>query len=153
MCLAFGGIKGDGSYPQLEDQLYQRCLNRGWSRHDPQGLKLLAESYGFTDDLTTRGTIEDIKQAIDEGKPCVLHGYFTRFGHIVAVKGYDTKGLIVNDPWGEMMFDFSNPEARWYNNKVSGEGLCYSYRMIAMLCSPESVGKPRDIWLHRIYKR
>lgn len=137
------GLRGDGSYPQLEDQLYQRCLDNGWSRHDPYGLKKLVESYGYKDELTERGTLHDIRKAIDDGNPCVVHGYFTKFGHIVTIIGYDDHGFVVNDPYGEWF-------ATGYNCNVSGERLHYSNELIAEVCSPESADDPQHIWLHRI---
>jgi uncharacterized protein YvpB len=146
MSLYFLGVRGDTSYPQLEDQLYTRCTAKGWSRHDPCGLKQLVESYpNCKDDLTTNGTLRDIRDAIDKGIPCVLHGYFTRFGHIVVVKGYDNhdRSFIVNDPYGEWN-DWG------YDTSVSGEGLHYSASLISRLCSPESIANPSNIWLHRI---
>lgn len=145
MCLKYFGIKGDDSYPQLEDQAYQKCLDNNWSRHDPLGLKALIESYpGMKDDFTSSGTLEDIKQAISAGIPCILHGYFTRSGHIIVAYGFDDQGLIVNDPWGE-----------WFESGYedsSGENLHYSWGMISRLCSPESTTEPKDIWLHRVHK-
>lgn len=144
MCLKWLGIVGDGSYEQLEDQLYQRCLDNGWSRHDPYGLKAVAESYpNIKDDLKTNATFTDIKQALTSNNPVILHGYFTMFGHIIVAKGFNDFGLIVNDPYGEW-FEWG------YDTSVSGEGLNYSWGMIARKCSPESVGNPQHIWMHRI---
>jgi uncharacterized protein YvpB len=144
MTLLFFGIHGDRSYPQLEDQLYRRCEDNGWSRHCPYDLQKLAQSYpGVRDDFTENGTLNDIRQSIDAGMPCVLHGYFTRFGHIIVVKGYDDSGFIVNDPYGEW--------CSWgYDCGVSGESLHYSSALIANVCSPESAALPSNIWLHRI---
>ena len=146
MCLWFAGIRGDGSYPQLEDQLYQRCADNNWDRHDPGGLKKLVESYpNMKDDLTKAGTLADIRTAIDQGTPCVVSGYFTRSGHIVVIKGYDDTGFIVNDPYGVYYKE-------GYNTSESGEGVHYSNDLISHVCSPESEANPKDIWLHRIYK-
>lgn len=150
MCLAYFGIKGDGSQPQLEDQMYKRCIDRGWSRHSPYGLKALVESYGFVDDFTEKGTLADIRKAIDENKPCIVHGYFTRSGHIVTICGYDDQGFIVNDPYGEAFFD---GKSYYYDTNRSGKQLHYSTKMISVLCSPESVSKPNNIFLHRISKK
>jgi uncharacterized protein YvpB len=150
MCLAYGGIRGDGSMPQLEDQLYRLCERYGYSRHDPYGLAALVNERfgpsGMRDDFTSTGTLEDIKEAIDAGQPCVIHGYFTRFGHIVVIKGYNDKGFVVNDPWGEYY-------STGYDLTVDGEGLTYSYGLISRLCSPESPSNPRHIWLHKIYRK
>lgn len=147
MCLAFLGFRGDRSYPQFEDQLYQKCEDNHWDRHSPGDLKQLAESFdSVEDDLTTTGTLDDIRAAIDAGKPCVVHGYFTRSGHIVVIRGYDDQGFIANDPYGEW---FS-----WgYDIRASGDGIHYSNELIASVCSPESVKSPKHIWLHRISRR
>lgn len=147
MALAYFGVKGDGSAPQLEDQLYKKCLDKGWSRHDPYDLKELIESYpGVKDDFTPSGTIKDIQKAIDSGSVCILHGYFTRSGHIILVKGYDDTGLIVNDPYGEYF-------ESGYDVNVSGEGLHYSYNLINRVCSPESPGNSQNIWLHVVSRK
>ena len=144
MCLDYLGIRPEDSRQQLEDELYAKCDRNGWSRHDPLGLKRVAESYkGIKDDFTTTGTFDTIKRALIAGKPCVIHGYFTRSGHVIAVYGSTENGLIVNDPYGEW-FESGYKTDNW------GEGLHYSYEMIARLCSPESVDSPRDIWLHRL---
>lgn len=146
MCLYWLGIRGDKTYPQLEDQLYDRCEKRGWSRHDPMGLKPLVESYGLKDNFTCSGTLKDIRDAIDNDIPCVLHGYFTRFGHLIVVKGYTDNAFVVCDPWGEYF-------ESGYDTSVSGDSLKYSVALISRVCSPESVSNPKDIWLHRISKK
>lgn len=144
MCLLNTKIVGDGSRRQLADQLYDRCTRNGWSRHEALSLKRLAESYpGIYDDYTDCGTINDIKLAIANGYGCVLHGYFTRYGHIIVGKGYDKRGLRVNDPWGEWY-------PGGYDHSATGEDLHYSWNLIARLCSEESIGNPSNIWLHRI---
>lgn len=162
MCLAYFGIAGDASQPQLEDQMYQRCLDNGWSRHSPAGLKSLVESYpGCKDDLTTSGGLSDIREALDEGRPCIIHGYFTGFGHIIVIRGYDQQNFLVNDPNGEWF-----PWGYDQRPKI-GERLRYSKRAISACCDSFSQGEAMDryarmsdtemeavnsIWLHRIYK-
>lgn len=144
MCLYWLGIRGDGSFDQLEDQMYQRCLERGLERHDPLDLKKLAESYpNIKDNFKENATLKDIKEALTSNNPVVLHGYFTRFGHIIVGKGFDDYGLIVNDPYGEWF-------ESGYDTSVSGENLPYSWGLIARKCSPESIGNPSHIWMHRI---
>lgn len=148
MCVCFHGIKGDGSEKQLEDQLYRYCQETGLSRHDPNDLAYMVNErfQGIVKDaFTNHGTFDDIRKAIDEGNPCVVHGYFTQFGHIIVIKGYDDTGFIVNDPWGEYHSD-------GYDTSVSGEGLHYSYKLMARVCSPESEKNPCNIWLHVIKK-
>ena len=144
MCLRYWNIVGDGSEAQLEDQVYRRHERNGWSRHDPFGIKQCLQSYpDVFDDLTTAGSLADIREAIDFGLPCIIHGYFTRFGHIVVVIGYDEKGLIIHDPYGEY-------HATGYDTYASGASLHYSYDLICRTCSPESIQDPCHIWLHRV---
>ena len=162
MCLFFLGIRGDGSRPRLADQMYSRCEVNGFDRHDPWSLKQLAETYpGVIDDFTDAGSLAQIRSAINAGQPCVIHGWFTHSGHIITVKGYDDRGFIVNDPYG----DWSRGG---YDTSVSGEGLHYSTALIAATCvqgadydhamslydngltEAEASG---GIWLHRLLRR
>jgi len=48
----------------------------------------------------TNGTLPGLKQELDKGHPVIIHGYFTRAGHVVVVVGYDANGYWVNDPAG-----------------------------------------------------
>lgn len=141
MCLNYWGIQSSSDY-QLEDELYVEMVRRGLSRHDPWDLKEIAETYeGITDDFTPNGTFDNLFAALDSGYPCILHGYFTRFGHIIVVTGYDDKGFWVHDPYGEW-------HSWGYDTNVSGCDLHYSYDLIGRTCSPETVDNPRNIWLH-----
>ena len=128
---------------QFEDELYRYMDNTGLSRHEPQDLSKLAEAYGLKNELTLRGRATDIRRAIAEGKPCIIHGYFTSFGHIVTVIGYDKNGFIVNDPFGEWT-------ANGYIEGPYGGGLHYSNNLIQGTCSPEG---PDHMWLHRLSKK
>lgn len=145
MCMDYHGIKPT-DHEQLEDEFYVKLTDLGWSRHDPYDLCAGVNLYeGVRDVFTDKGSFDSIFRAINEGNPCVLHGYFTKFGHIIVVKGYDDTGLIVNDPWGEW-------HSWGYDLTVSGENLHYSYDLIARTCSTESPDNPQDIWVHTISK-
>ena len=128
---------------QFEDELYRYMENKGLSRHEPQTLSKMAEAYGLRNELTLRGSATDIRRAIAEGKPCIIHGYFTSFGHIVTIIGYDKSGFIVNDPFGEWTAD-------GYIEGPYGGGLHYSNNLIQGTCSPEG---PDYMWIHRLSKK
>jgi len=142
MVMAYFQIRGRTSAAQLEDELYQYMLRMGLSRHDPHDLATMSRAYGLRNDFTTRGSLADIRKAIAEGRPCIIHGYFTSFGHIIVVRGYDQQGFRVNDPYGEW-------SASGYNTKASGANLHYSNSLIQRTCSPEG---PNYIWLHQLAK-
>jgi len=142
MVMTYFQIKGTTNVGQLEDELYQYMENNGLSRWDPNDLATMARNYGLIDDFTTRGSLSDIRKAISEGRPCIIHGYFTSFGHIIVVRGYDPYGFFVNDPYGEWT-------SSGYRNDLSGENLHYSNTLIQTKCSPEGEDY---IWLHRLAK-
>ncbi len=148
MTAQYLGIVGNGN-GQLEDQMYDRCEQRGWSRHDPLDLAKLLNSYGLKDDFTFKGTWAGVKASLDKKRPVIVHGYFTKSGHIIVIKGYMT-GLtnnkevvthwIVNDPWGVW-----TPNG--YDNSQSGENDMFRYSTMETLA-----GKDGDVWFHSVYK-
>ncbi|NJR24856.1 MAG: C39 family peptidase [Richelia sp. CSU_2_1] len=140
MCLAMLGVQdkpGDG-LEQLEDELYDYMERKGLSRHSPEDLARVVRDYGKKDDFTVWGTFERCKDHLAAGNPCVIHGYFTSFGHIIALVGYDDTGFIVHDPYGEW---FSSG----YRTDLSGEFLHYSYDLIQRTCIPDG-----QFWVHYI---
>jgi hypothetical protein len=143
MVMTYFKIKGTTGIGQLEDELYQYMERRGLSRWDPYDLATMARNYGLVDDFTIRGSLSDVRKAIAEGRPCIIHGYFTSFGHIVVVRGYDQYGLYVNDPYGQWT-------SSGYRNDLSGDNVRYSYALIQAKCSPEGED---HIWLHRLSKK
>lgn len=140
MCLAFFGIVGDGSERQLEDQLTQKCWAEQWDRHSPYDLAKLFAWKKIPHRFTERATFAEVKKHLDNGKPCIFHGWFTRSGHIVAVRGYDDSAY-----GGKGAFVLNDPAGEWHNwgYSGSGEGVRYSYELINRLCCPDG-----NLWCH-----
>ena len=141
---------------QLEDFLYNYAQTNSYSRHEGDDLAEIhnkfaeKESLDYRDRFTMTASIDSIKKQLTNAFPVVVHGYFTRSGHIILLRGFDDdayegKGaFIVNDPWGEWN--------EWgYNTGVSGEKLLYSYDMIKRLCTDP--GKDNSIWAHILSKK
>ena len=137
MCLAYFGVQPQGA-EQLEDELFQYMGRKGLNRHSPEDLARVVRDYGKKDDFTVWGTFERCRDHLAAGNPCVIHGYFTSFGHIIVLVGYDDKGFIVHDPYGEW---FSSG----YRTDLSGEFLHYSYGLIQRTCIPDG-----QFWVHYI---
>ena len=139
MCLTYLGYQHQ--HPgQLEDELYQYCLSQGLSRHSPWDLQELIGRYGYQDDFQDKAKWAEVKTWLAGGNPCIAHGWFTRSGHIVTLTGYNEKGWVVHDPYGEW---FS-----WgYDTSVSGKNLTYSYGMMRQIC-----GTDGDLWIHYVSK-
>lgn len=152
MCLYYHGIRGDKSQAQLEDQIYQRFIDMRLSRHNPDDIKTVLESYPkIVDTLNYRGSPSDIKRSIDEGCPVIVHGYFTRFGHIIVVRGYDNKGFFVNDPYGEVYITETHSSLYYPDKGLSkGKNKHYSYSLMSRACSPESYQAPNHYWMHTV---
>ena len=146
MCLSYFGLRPTRE-TQLEDEFYDFLIQQGRSRHDPYDLKWLVEQKGFKDDFREKATVEDVKKWLAQGKPVVIHGYFTRFGHIVVIVGYNKDGFVVHDPYGEYWDSGYDINTDWANAK--GKGLVYSYSLIERTCSPEG---PGNMWCHFISK-
>jgi hypothetical protein len=140
MVMNYFQLPGKTNAVQLEDELYRYMTANRLSRHEPEDLVTMARAYGLRSDFTTRATLRDIRKAISLGQPCIIHGYFTSFGHIITIKGYDERGFIVNDPFGEWTKD------GYYKGNFGG-GLHYSNNLIQSKCSPEGSD---FIWLHRL---
>ncbi|HEY9807838.1 MAG TPA: C39 family peptidase [Halomicronema sp.] len=138
MCLEYLKTPRRKSSGQFEDELYQYAINKGYSRWEGPDLAKIVRDYGRQDKYTRAGTIEGVKNWIAGGNPVVIHGYFTSFGHIIVVVGYDEDGFIVHDPYGEWFPD-------GYRTDLSGAYLHYSYRLIRRTCIPDG-----EFWVHYI---
>jgi hypothetical protein len=143
MVMTYFRIKGKSSVGQLEDELYRYMEANGLSRWEPDDLARMATAYGLKDEFTMRGRLSDLRRAIANGHPCIIHGYFTSFGHIIVVRGYDQAGFFVNDPYGEWT-------SSGYENDWSGENLHYSNWLIQSRCSPEGEDY---VWIHKLSRR
>lgn len=142
MCLEF--LKADRNpryknrFQQFEDELYQYALDHKLSRHSPADLAKIVSAYGRRDLYTEFATIQNVQDWIEGGNPAITHGYFTTFGHILVIVGFDKAGFIVHDPYGEWFPD-------GYRTDLSGANLHYSYDLIKRTCIPD--GK---FWVHFI---
>jgi uncharacterized protein YvpB len=116
--------------------------NHDLNRHSPQDLeKLISRHYHpVKDSFTVWGTIDRCKSHLAAGNPCVIHGYFTSFGHIIVLVGYDNEGFLVHDPYGEWF-------ESGYDTNASGAYLHYSYDLIRRTCIPDG-----QFWVHYVSK-
>lgn len=156
MCLVYFGYPRPVKW-QLEDELYEACTASGLSRHSPGDLAELFNRYAkkarlpWRDRFNPKTSIPAVKKQIDAGIPAILHGYFTTYGHIVVVTGYDDGaynnkgGLLVNDPWGEWPYE---PPAG--SRGPLGKAIPYSYTMIKRTCCDNNVGD--SMWVHLFTK-
>jgi hypothetical protein len=146
MCLEFLQIPQRSASGQFEDELYEYMEDQRWSRHSPYDLAKLVQAYGAEDKFDSKATVAEVKAWLSAGNPAVTHGYFTAFGHIIVLAGYDDKGFIVHDPNGEW-------DASGYirnssdNDHAQGKYQHYSYGLIERTCQTDG-----QFWVHFISK-
>ncbi|MEB3293382.1 MAG: C39 family peptidase, partial [Synechococcales bacterium] len=103
--------------------------------------------YGMRDNFVSDGHLEMAKEWLADGNPAVIHGYFTDFGHIVVLAGYDEYGFLCHDPFGEW-YSWGYDRNDAYAMDYKGEYIHYSYGLLKRLCMPD--GK---LWIHLISKK
>jgi GH24 family phage-related lysozyme (muramidase)/uncharacterized protein YvpB len=142
MVFGYFGVTKRTNAAQFEDELYRYMENNGLSRHSPIDLRNMARAYGLDVRFDSKATIEQVKRHLSSGRPVVVHGYFTSFGHIIVIIGYDEKGFIVHDPYGEWTssgYDRNDPNG----NNAKGKQLHYSYGLIERTCLTDD-----QFWVH-----
>ena len=112
------------SQGQLEDEMTAYAVSK-WGRdaiYYPNLMSATFNKYGVSGNFGDY-SFDQMKQHLLEGNPIIHNGRYTSSGHFVVIKGFNDKGFIVNDPWGEWF-------ASGYRN-VSGANLLYSYNLIS----------------------
>lgn len=119
----------------------------------PEGVARIFNAYASEEGIAQRidshrdGTFEDMKRLLDEGKPVIIHGYFTGSGHVVVVTGYDDTGYFVNDPagvWSE----------RWvggYQGSYNGRGVHYGTRAFETAVGTWDGNTPAPLWYGEVH--
>lgn len=142
MCLEYFRVPQRTNAAQFEDELYRYALNNNLSRHSPYDLAKIIRDYGCQDEFRTNATFDEVKNWLADLNPVIVHGYFTSFGHIVVIVGYDEdhQSFYVHDPYGEWF-------STGYRTDLSGQYQRYSYRLIRDVCIPDG-----NFWVHFVSK-
>lgn len=93
------------------------------------------------------GTFEQLRTRAAAGEPTVVHGWFTRSGHILVVLGYDGEYYTVHDPYGHWNgVKWAASDAGGYDTAVSGRAI--RYPAAAFEHAINDNGQGDDLWLH-----
>lgn len=104
----------------------------GWCTEDGMAwawrIQQYVEKHGLKTQFLAAGSysFDKIKQSIDEGKMVVLSTQLTSSGHLILVKGYDTRTtptVIANDPWG-------NANLPGYGKSMNGANVEYTWQFV-----------------------
>ena len=96
------------------------------------------------DNFYERGTITQLREEVANGHPVIVHGWFTKPGHIMVVTGFDGENYTVNDPAGR--WNLQKWGANSYDISVSGEGIEYPAAAFEHAINDNGTGD--DLWLH-----
>ncbi|MAD60279.1 MAG: hypothetical protein CMH49_02035, partial [Myxococcales bacterium] len=72
------------------------------------------------------GSLTQLKESLDQGNPVIVHGFFTSYGHVLVVTGYDEGGYYVNDPAGTWSRVFKGGYPNAWNETTEGKNIYYS---------------------------
>ena len=96
----------------------------------PEGVAAVFNAYsnelglGVRATSTRAGSLSGLRASLDQGKPVIIHGFFTSSGHVLVVLGYDANGYYVNDPAGTWSKGFmSGYPYGW--EPTAGKGIYY----------------------------
>ena len=125
------------------DYLYNRFGKRQTVASLAEIFNTLAAEKGSSlrDYGTTTGTFDQLRQRASQGKPTIVHGWFTGPGHILVVTGYDGVNYTVNDPFGKWLLTTGS-----YDTSVSGKGQMYPKAAFERVINDNGLGN--DLWLH-----
>lgn len=103
-----------------------------------------AQSYGLTGSCvsTSTGTFSALQNLLSQGKPVVVHGYFTAYGHVMVILSYTGTEYICNDPAGEWSQQY---QYGGYSGTNATEGIQIHYAASAF---EDAIGPSGDIWYH-----
>jgi uncharacterized protein YvpB len=138
MVLAYYGIQPK-THQGLPDELNAWMLNQGLNIAEPLDQVKLSKHYGLQDNFKTNATWSEVLEALKNGQPVVVHGYFVKaIGHIITLVGYTPSHMIVNDPYGDAMTGYANKD---------GKQVLYPIDYMLQVLTPEG---PGNIWAHFI---
>ena len=90
----------------FENSIHPDSIYKDWGKdyaQSPSGLNAVYSSYATKSSITTytNASPEELKAALSSGYIAIVHGYFTGFGHVLVVRGYENGRYYVNDPAGK----------------------------------------------------
>jgi hypothetical protein len=147
MVLAWLGWKG-------EPDDITASWGKDWAQ-DPAGLaevfNAYAESMGIPERLhpVTNGTIAGMKALLDQGRPVIVHGYFTAYGHVMVTLGYTAGEYIVNDPAGKwsQVFKGGYPYA---SSSTAGDHIHYGAAAFEAAVATSDGSSFLPLWYHAL---
>lgn len=93
---------------------------------------------------TPFGNLARINQNLADGKPVIVHGYTTGYGHVIVLVGFDGTHYYAHDPYGR--WDQIPYSSGYYQTSTSGQYVKYSQASFEAAFAPDGF-----IWMHEVY--
>ncbi len=133
-------------------------ITSAWGKdyaQSPAGLAEVFNSYaaqmGIPQRLKARtnGTVQDVRALLAEGKPVIVHGYFTSYGHVLVTLGYDGASYTVNDPAGKWSQQFKGGYPYGYNQN-GGHLVVYGKAAFEAAIATSDGASFLPVWYHEL---
>ncbi len=147
MLLAWYGWNGE---PDL--------ITSEWGKNyaqSPAGLAAVFNSYaeamGIPQRLVahTNGTLSGLKSLLAAGKPVIVHGYFTSYGHVMVALAYEAGVYTVNDPAGAWNQSFKGGYPYGWDSAV-GDHITYGEAAFEAAVATSDGSSYLPLWYHEI---
>ena len=129
-------------------------ITREWGKdyaQSPQGLANVFNTIAQRNSIRARlepvlnGTLEELQGLLRDGRPTIIHGYFTGYGHVLVATGYDGQTYQVNDPAGVWNQTFGGGYIGG-----SGEGVRYNKNSFESAVATSDGWSFLPLWYHKL---
>ena len=133
-------------------------ITREWGKdyaQSPSGLanmfNELAAQNGISKRLTpiTNGSLEEFRELLRQGKPTIVHGYFTSYGHVLVALDFDGTHYTVNDPAGCWTEQFKGGYD-WCPAGKTGEHIKYTKEAFEAAIATSNGWNYLPLWFHKL---
>ena len=100
-------------------------------------------------ETTTSGRLEDFRSAASAGEVMIVHGYFTNYGHVLVVTGFDGEYYTVNGPAGEWSGVFAGGYA---GMPEDGHGIRYERAAFEAAIATSDGSTFLPLWYHTLQR-
>lgn len=127
-----------GEWERISDNLLDYADKNGYDRHSVDDIAALARKFGVADTASTATSFAQIKTHLLSDNLVIIHGDFTKSGHIILLRGFDSD---------EGMWYVNDPAGKWPNygnfGWEPGDGVWYESNWFKKLTGPDG-----HVWAH-----
>ncbi|MCP4867993.1 MAG: hypothetical protein GY898_04680 [Proteobacteria bacterium] len=116
-----------------------------------QVFNTLAGEAGLEARLTpnTSGSVDGLRSLLNAGKPTIVHGYMTGYGHVLVATGYDGASYTANDPAGKWAQTWKGGYPYGWNASV-GKGIRYGRSAFEQAVATSNGSTYLPLWYHEL---